>query len=65
MDAERAAAKTAIEIGPNKGNVTAANGAAKDGAAQKNAVFPRLGFGAIPGAGATTISTAAASSRPR
>ena len=62
---QAAASKKAMEIGPNKANVMATNGTSKNlGSSQKAAAFPRLGFGAIPGAGAAAVA-AAASSRPR
>ncbi|KAK7045770.1 ADP-ribosylation factor GTPase activating protein, ER-Golgi transport [Paramarasmius palmivorus] len=52
----------ALEIGP-KVTVASTNGTSSKSAPQKNPAFPRLGFGAIPVAGAAA-AVAASSSRP-
>ncbi|KAF8636211.1 hypothetical protein AX17_003697 [Amanita inopinata Kibby_2008] len=67
---EAEALKKANEIGPMKSSsVTSTTPIANTkqvlGVAQKSAAFPRLGFGAIPGAGAAAAVAASASSSTR
>ncbi|GLB45315.1 putative arfGap-domain-containing protein [Lyophyllum shimeji] len=62
---EAEALRKATEIGPKATvNTTASNGGAPaSSATPKSAAFPRLGFGAIPGAGAAAAVAAANASR--
>ncbi|KAK0244673.1 hypothetical protein EDD85DRAFT_809143 [Armillaria nabsnona] len=63
---EAAAAKTVLEIGPKKGTGSTATTVKKPNPAaeaQKAAAFPRLGFGAVPGTGAASLTAATDSSR--
>lgn len=66
---EAEALRKVQEIGPraamaSSGTNGSSKGAPASAAPQKSAAFPRLGFGAIPGAGAAA-AVAANSARPR
>ncbi len=63
---EAADAKSVLEIGPKKGTGSTATTVKKPNPAaeaQKAAAFPRLGFGAVPGTGAASLTAATDSSR--